>query len=126
MHSKKRFWLRLMIGVGLASAAFILGYFVGIPAYGAWQARCDISNGQARYLLHGELAPHEEEVASLIQQRYGVRLDRVAYCIVTDSLVRRCDAYNRRVNTHFGFTSGRDMFGSTLDELMTNEQKSRQ
>jgi hypothetical protein len=116
--TRKRLWRRWVVAAGIIVGVFVFGYSTGPTVVGAVQARRDLAAGQPRYLLCGELAPHEAEVAALLQQRHGIRLDRVAGCAVTETLVQRCDAYNRRVSERFGFAGGRDVFLSIVDELM--------
>ncbi len=126
MTDRKRpsvgFWATVVL------VALLVGYFIAIEAYGPWQpirgarqAAQDISIKQPRYLIYGELAPFESEAGTVLWKRYGVRVERVAGCEVSDALIRRCDAYNRAISAQFGFTGSRDIFLSTVDELIMNQ-----
>ena len=116
------FWATIVVAV------VAMGYFVSTAHHkarlanevreAALQATHDISIKQPCYLNYGNLAPYEDEVETILRERYGVRLDRVAGCDVSESLIRRSDAYNSVISSHFGFTGNRDIFLSTVEELL--------
>lgn len=125
LRCKIRLSKRLLVFLVVAIAAPTFGYFVATEGIAAWQVRDaarkaaqDISLRTPRYLNYGERAPYENEAVTMLWQRYDVRVERVAGCEVSESLRRRCDAYNRVVSFHFGFTGERDIFLSAVDELI--------
>ena len=115
---KKRKWLRIAVIAGGLVAVAWFGYDPGVSLCGNLQARWDIAKNQPRYLNYGELAPHEQKVCELLRQRYGIHVERVGSCAVTHTQRVRAVAYNRVVTDRFGFTGERDIFLSTVDELM--------
>ena len=125
---------RRKIGIWATAVLIVVlvGYFVTLESCAAWQvnraaqeAARDISMNQPRYLDYGERAPYEGEAKAVLSLRYGVRFERVAGCVVSESVIRRCDAYNRVVSAHFGFAGDRDIFYSAVDELKESHKDER-
>jgi hypothetical protein len=101
--------------VGARNAAIDAVYsgeaFVG--RNGKKEAQADISRGAPKLFLYGKTRADIEERTVLLKQRFGVTLDPLAGCIVSEPLVTFADSYNAEVR---GFIAAK--FGPTaFDDL---------
>ena len=111
--------------IGAAILALLL--YLGSPLGRAQLAvRKDLLLGRPKYFLYGEPVPYENELREIMRQRYGISLVGPAGCIVSEPNVRRWNLYNRTVSKHFGFGGQRDLFQSTLNELILAHQQDKQ
>lgn len=101
---RKRIWV---LSVGLVILT-VLAYHYSPVLAGAAQARSDIRNGGPRYLIYGELLEHDVNQKSILTNRYGIKIDRVAGCVVSDRELRKWGAYNEVIKEHFRKTRGID------------------
>jgi len=82
----------------------------------------DISLGQTKYKLIGELAPFEEEAKLLLKEKYGITVERIAGCVVEEDQVEYAKAYNIRVLYKLNLGK-EDIFSKAVHELMEKNKK---
>jgi hypothetical protein len=102
---------RRTIGLGLAIAAlcFVGWYLAGWPS-GFIQAKIDISRGVLAHRTYGSPVSWYDQYAVLLADRYKIRLERVAGCIVDDRLVERTRGYNQTMEKRALEKHGKDVF----------------
>jgi hypothetical protein len=78
---------------------------------GKKEAEADISSGKPKLFLYGKARADFDERTAIFKERFGVELDPLAGCIVSDPLVSFADAYNAVIQNHIAA-----MFGATAFE----------
>jgi hypothetical protein len=79
---------------------------------GRKEAQSDIGGGAAKFFLYGKTRSDIAYFSTILKERFGVMVDPLAGCIVSEPLVAFADAYNAEVRQ---FIAGK--FGPTaLDE----------
>lgn len=109
---KNKIFLSIVIITSLA----ILAYYFYPQIMGTIEAKKDLKNNSPKYLIYGKLAPFEKEASKLILMKYGIKIKRVAKEVIGYGQLKKCDAYNKTINIHFGFTE--NIFTKTVNSLL--------
>ncbi|HKV91594.1 MAG TPA: hypothetical protein VJW20_03485 [Candidatus Angelobacter sp.] len=88
-HKLIAVFLGILMLVGLSMA-----WDASAATRGRMLARFDLSQGRYQLLAYGSTPPEREEYARLLKQRYGIEVEKVADCLVSQPLVDYVDAYN--------------------------------
>jgi len=90
---------RLMMGMAVMACglSFLIWVIRGPEEAGAAEAERDIAAGVLRLKSYGLPAHWFGDYARLMQSRLGVEIKPVAGCVVTTSLVRNVQGYNKRM-----------------------------
>ncbi|MGK0434579.1 MAG: hypothetical protein ACJA0V_003736 [Planctomycetota bacterium] len=108
----RRRWLVVLLSVVVLPS---FGGYLFWPQWdGARAARSDLSRGQPRYMLYGELAPYEEEATRLLAEQHGLAAQRIALCVVSGREMERADSYNSVVCEHL------DLSPCVFDDLVAS------
>jgi hypothetical protein len=97
-----------LANLALAKEDLISGkVFVGRD--GAKEAEVDLANGNARFMYYGRERSDMREYSKILANRFGVTVDPLAGCMVSDPLVAYADSYNavvrKYVDRKFGPTA---------------------
>lgn len=87
-----------------------------------------VLHGDHEILVHGYPGPGFDEFVRVVQDRYHVRVRRIADCEVTDSLTRYASAYNAVSIWALKGEFGRDIVEEThreINSLWAREHLSR-
>jgi hypothetical protein len=102
-----------------ASAAVVFaGYFLLQPSpysRGVEEAYADHERGHYEIKSYGYPAPWLWEYRRVLQERYGVKLNRVADCVVTERLVSYVGGYNEVSTRLLNEKYGRDIFKECME-----------
>jgi hypothetical protein len=112
---------RRKVGTTLAILVFLLAWWMAWPwpfaaARGRLAARIDQGMGNHVLMVYGLPPPWGQTYYKLLNQRSGVRIRRVAYCIVSESLVDYSDDYDKVSAEWITRKHGRDVFQECADE----------
>ncbi len=118
-----RFTLRrLMMAVAVLACGlgFLVWAIQGPEKAGAAEAERDIAAGVLRLKTYGLPAHWFGDYSSLMQSRLGVEIRPVAGCVVTESLVRNVQGYNKRMNEEIA-----SRFGPGAQDKVVADAQSR-
>jgi hypothetical protein len=76
----------------------------------------DAIRGHDELKVYGLPSPWAGEYARLLEQRYGVEIDPVAGCVVTEGLVWYVDGYNSVARPRIVARRGKDVFAECAKE----------
>lgn len=110
-HKLIAVFLGVLILVGLSMA-----WDASAVTRGRLLARFDLSRGRYRLLVYGSTPPEREGYARLLKQRYGIEVEKVADCLVSQSLVDYADAYDSVSVTAAKAKFGPDIFDQTWED----------
>jgi hypothetical protein len=85
---------------------------------GKKEAEADISRGAPKLFLYGKTRGDIEERTAIFKQRFGVELDPLAGCIVSEPLVAFAGAYNAAIRSHIAAKFGATAFEEAEREAM--------
>ncbi|QEL15179.1 hypothetical protein [Limnoglobus roseus] len=111
---QKRFFLSL---VGLVLLTFVGWFFSAYPR-GLFAAYADRVAGHDEIKVFGYPPPEIGEYSRLLRERYGVKMNVVAGCVVTQDLEWYVDGYNSVSEPRI-----REKFGKDIFEECWNEAK---
>jgi hypothetical protein len=109
---------KLVVGVGII--ILMATWWVAVPMRGGAAARIDLSRGRYKVLTYGLPVPWFSEYARLLRERYGIRVQAVAGCIVSEPLIRYVESYNRLVEEAAAKKFGRDVFKECAMDAQEN------
>ena len=107
------------------NAFFAIWVFAPILQPLAWQAEGrteaerDIAAGAMKWKIYGHMAgltTGDIAFARLMRERYGVEVEAVAQCVVTDELVHRAEGYNARISDELDAKFGSDAVKRLRDD----------
>src|SRR5208282_3189708 len=112
---------RMKLRAILASLGLIIVWWITWPwpfaaARGQLAARLDLGMGKYTMVVYGLPPPWGRDYYGLLSQRYGIRIHRVADCIVSQSLVTYADEYDKISSAAAVRKFGRDIFRECADE----------
>ena len=93
----------------LTTSAFsgFVGWEAAAPIRGQLAAQYDLMRGYPQVLAFGHPTAWRPEYARLLRERYGIKMEVVAGCGVSESLIAYVEGYNqttmRAVNRRFGY-----------------------
>jgi hypothetical protein len=87
----------------------VLWYIAAYPR-GMLMANIDYARGHFEIQTYGYPAPWYGEYSRLLDERYEVKLNRVAGCVVWPGLRWYANGYNKEMRTHLIEDYGRDIF----------------
>jgi hypothetical protein len=88
----------ILIGGLIAAFVLVLAYWWADPrAAGQAAAERDLAAGRLRLKGYGLPPPWYPEYVRLLRERYGIEMEGVAGCVVTESLVAEVEGYNERM-----------------------------
>jgi hypothetical protein len=93
-------------------------------ARGRFAAHLDLAVGNYRIMRYG-LSIADREYTGLLKQRYNIDSKRVAFCIVSRSLVDYADSYNEISEAAANKKFGRDVFSECFQEARKTWEKRR-
>lgn len=106
--------------VAASGLAAILALLILVSACQLWDAsasvrgrlaaRRDVGHGNVKLLTYGLPVRWMPDYSGLLEGRYGVKVQPVAGCVVTDSLVAYVDAYDRVSTAAANRKFGHDIF----------------
>ena len=109
LKSNKRF-LAVMIVVISVVAYWLFWPWPFAELRGQLAARIDLWSGSYKVLAIGLPSPWRAEYVRLLQERYGIRVQKMADCIVSESLVSYVRNYNELSASAANHRVGRDPF----------------
>lgn len=80
------------------------------------EARADLAAGRPRWLIYGYPSLARDEYGELLEARFGVTLDAVAGCVVTDGLEVRVHAYDAVIERWLEARHGPSVIERTWDD----------
>jgi len=92
-------------------------------ARGQLAARLDLGMGKYTMVVYGLPAPWGQDYYGLLSQRYGIQIQRVAYCIVSPSLVTYTDEFDKISSAAAIWKYGRNIFQECADEARKNWER---
>jgi hypothetical protein len=103
---------------------------VGWRAAGRQEAEWDIAAGRMKVRTYGYMAgigPEADRLRRRLRNRYGLELEAVAQCVVSEELVERVRGYNGRIREQvartFGDDAAREAFGDPGEREWPELQK---
>jgi hypothetical protein len=104
---------RITAALGLAALCFVLieGWSLAAPYRGRFAARRDVRHGHYKLLLYGLPPLRRQQYVQLLQKRYGIEVDTVAYCIVSEPMRSYVDSYD-----YVSFAAANHKFGHDIFE----------
>lgn len=109
-QKKPAYVLRLLV---FFAALVIVGYSIWwLAAYqrGMLAARWDHARGHFEIQVYGYPPEWRDDYARLLHERFGVEVNTVAACVVTDELGRYVDGYNAVSQSGSVARFGKDIF----------------
>lgn len=105
----------------LASMGLLIVWWIAWPwpfaaARGQLAARLDLRMGNYTLVVYGLPPPWGRDYYDLLSQRYGIRVQRVADCIVSQSLVAYANEYDKLSSAAAIRKHGRDIFRECAEE----------
>jgi hypothetical protein len=109
-----------VLGAGVLVLALLVVWWQSAYLRGAWEARRDHSRAHYEVKSYGgPPAPWFDEYTRLLRDRYGVEVHVVAWCQVTNDLVRYADGYNSVSVDRIYARFGKDVFTECAEESRT-------
>ena len=107
--------------LGASFALLLLAWWITWPwplaaARGRLAAHFDLMAGRHKVLAYGLQSPWRVEYFHLLEQRYDVHMETVAFCIVSKSLVSYTDNYNQISATAVNQKHGHDIFQECYED----------
>ena len=93
-----------------------LVWWTSAPVRGHLMARYDIARGRYRILVYGAIPGRSPYYKTLLHDRYGIEVEKIAGCVDSTSLVFYADAYNRVSVAAANRKFGHDVFKECSDE----------
>ncbi len=97
-------------------------------AEGRAEAERDIAANTMKWKIYGHMAgltPTDEAARSMLRKRFGVELEVVAFCEVTEELVERTKGYNDRIREEIDRKHGADAVDHVWKEAHQESQIDR-
>jgi len=89
------------------------------------EAEADIASGILGERVFGKLVPWWEDVARLLQDRYQIRLEGIASCLVRQEDAAAAQGYNERMSEAITARYGCDVVAATWREVERKRKKRR-
>jgi len=102
-----------------------MGFLLHGTLLGFIRAHWDILHGHRRVMSYGRPAAWAGEYQRLLLDRYGVRLEWVAGCVVPYSMVSYTDAYNYVSEASIKRQFGRDILKECAEDAEKARKKAR-
>ena len=118
---KSERWLtkRRLLIAAVALTLFAVGRWHSAYLHGALDAWVDRARGQSKFKSYGYVMGWEGEYRRLLRDRYGVTVEPVAGCLVTEDLVRYVHGYNDVSCARLQARFGKDIFAECKKEART-------
>lgn len=113
------------IGLALLPALALLWLPLSY-AHGCLDAQLDVMRGRYKILVYGLPAPWREDDASLLKLRYKVEERAVAGCMVSRSLTKYVEGYDRVSRNAANRKFGHDVFAEALNEVRLHWMQNHQ
>jgi len=123
---KSSFFKRHRVPIALAALLFIvIGWWLSAYPRGMLVALFDDARGHYEIKVYGLPAEWSYEYARLMKLRYGVEINAVAGCIVTDQLVNYVAGYNAVSQPRIEERFGKDVFAECAEEARKSWERER-
>jgi hypothetical protein len=111
---------RKKLGGAIALVALLVIALQAWPATAALRgriaARIDLRSGHYKILVYGLPPADRPEFARLLRERYGIEMEAVASCTVSEPLLSYADAYNEVSIAAANHKFGRGVFEESEEE----------
>ncbi|HEX3877087.1 MAG TPA: hypothetical protein VHW24_08885 [Bryobacteraceae bacterium] len=115
-----RFFLRhrfvITFGIAILATATLSSCTVANSFRGHITAEYDLALGHYKILTFGLGGPRQPLYAQILKERYGIEMQAVAGCVVTQSIVSYVSAYNAVSHAAANQKFGRDVFEEANSE----------
>jgi uncharacterized protein (TIGR03067 family) len=101
---------RAWAGFAVVGLLLVVGWYVSAYPRGMLMAHLDHALGHHEMKVYGLPEPWEEAYAELLRQRYGVKWNFVAGCVVPEELARYANGYNAVSRRLLIEKHGKDIF----------------
>jgi hypothetical protein len=113
---------RAWVAALCCGVAAIVLWFVAAYPRGAVAAYLEHTRGHREVKTFGYPPPERREYARLLRERYGVEVNVVAGCVVTEELVQYVKGYNAVSKWLLKEEFGRDIFAECWEEARRKRQ----
>ena len=109
----------------LAIVALLGAWWLATSLRGQLTARFDVARGHYKVLTYGLPSALRPEYARLLKERYGIELETVAGCIVSQSLLSYVHCYNKISVAAANRKFGHDVFEECWEDANKNWNRRR-
>jgi hypothetical protein len=121
-NPKRALWI---VGVIVSLAFSVAAWGYTASSRGRLSARFDVWRGHYGVLLYGLPGPWRPEYAKLLRERYGIEIDTIALCIVSETSRAYADSYNQVSAAAVNRKFGHDVFKECAETASKNWELQR-
>ena len=120
-------WLtgRRLIFAVVTLIVVAIGWWLSAYPRGVIAAWIDSARGHHEIKVYGLPAPWRSEYARLVYERYGVEINPVAGCVVSQELVWYVDGYNSVARQRILARHGKDIFAECTKEARADFEQAQ-
>jgi hypothetical protein len=113
VNARRTVFVYLLIAAGVSATVYWWGHDA---REGARDAERDIAKGELRMKCYGLPARWSQQYHALMRERYGIEMETVGGCVVTENVASYTRAYNEVMEREIERRFGRHVFDDVAED----------